>query len=223
MTAAIAPGLRCSLTAAACDALADRRRDVAHQESSWSQIAALGMITGMFSPDRYTAALRFAARRHLTQKVPGSELPYVVHVTSVAAEVIATLATTRLDEPDVAIECALLHDTIEDTGVTFAELENTFGTAVAEGVQALSKNPALPKDEQMRDSLRRIRARPPAIWMVKLADRITNLAPPPAHWSAEKRAEYREEAIVIADALVGASAALDARIREKIEEYRAHL
>ena len=37
----------------------------------------------MFSPDRYTAALRFAAQRHLAQNVPGSELPYAVHVTSV--------------------------------------------------------------------------------------------------------------------------------------------
>lgn len=177
----------------------------------------------MFSPDRYTAALRFAAHRHLAQKIPGSELPYVVHVTSVAAEVIAALATTRVDEPDVAVECALLHDTIEDTGATLAELEDSFGTAVAEGVQALSKNPALPKQDQMRDSLRRITAQPPAIWMVKLADRITNLGPPPAHWSAEKRAAYREEAIAIADALAGASAALDTRIREKIEAYRAYL
>lgn len=177
----------------------------------------------MFSPDRYTAALRFAARQHLAQKVPGSELPYLVHVTSVAAEVIAALATTRLDDPDLAVECALLHDTIEDTGATYAEIADRFGAAVAAGVQALSKDPALPKHEQMRDSLRRIRDQPPAIWVVKLADRITNLGPPPAHWSADKRAAYRDEAVVIADALAGASAALDGRIRGKIEAYRAYL
>jgi (p)ppGpp synthase/HD superfamily hydrolase len=177
----------------------------------------------MFSPDRYTAALRFAARQHLTQKVPGSELPYLVHVTSVAAEVVAALATTPLDDPDLAVECALLHDTIEDTGTTFAELAERFGTAVAEGVQALSKDPALPKHEQMRDSLDRIRAQPRAVWIVKLADRITNLRPPPSRWSADKRAAYRDEAIAIADALVGVSAALDARIRDKIDAYRAYL
>jgi (p)ppGpp synthase/HD superfamily hydrolase len=177
----------------------------------------------MFSPDRYTAALRFAAHRHLTQKVPGCELPYVVHLTTVAAEVMAALATTRLDDPDLAVECALLHDTIEDTGATFAEIESRFGSAVASGVQALSKDPALPKAEQMGDSLRRISAQPAAIWMVKLADRIANLAPPPAHWPSEKRAAYREEAIAIADALSGASPALDARIRAKIEAYRAYL
>lgn len=170
----------------------------------------------MYSPDRYVAALQFAAKRHATQKVPGSDLPYVVHLVSVANEVIAAAPAA---DADLAVQCALLHDTIEDAGVTFAEIEQAFGAAVAHGVQALSKDPALPKPEQMPDSLRRIRAQPPAVWMVKLGDRITNLQPPPAHWTMAKRTTYRDEAIVIADALAGASDALDRRIRAKIAAY----
>lgn len=172
-----------------------------------------------FTPDRYVAALRFAATKHEGQRMQGSDLPYLVHVVSVASEVIAALEPGL--DGDLAVACALLHDTLEDTATTRAELSAAFGTAVADGVAALSKAD-LPKDEQMADSLRRIRLQPREIWIVKLADRITNLAPPPEKWSSDKRRVYRDEAIVIADALAGASPALDARIRARIAGYSAH-
>lgn len=50
---------------------------------------------------------------------------------------------------------------------------------------------------------------PREISCVKLADRITNLEPPPPHWPIEKRVGYLEEAHVIADKLAGASALLE--------------
>ena len=74
----------------------------------------------------------------------------------------------------------------------------------------------------MTDSLRRIRACPGAVWIVKLADRITNLGPPPRSWTAEKCRAYRDEARAIADALGEASPVLDARLRGRIEAYAAH-
>jgi (p)ppGpp synthase/HD superfamily hydrolase len=195
-----------------------------------------------FSPDRYVMALEFAARRHvievpltadpkrtksavmvrMPQSIPGSEMPYVVHVASVAAEVIAALPATPLADPELAVMCALLHDTIEDTETTHAHVAAAFGAKVADGVQALSKNGALPKGEQMADSLRRIKLQSYEVWVVKLADRIVNLATPPDYWTREKRVSYRDEAIVIADALGAASAALDARIREKVKAYAAY-
>jgi (p)ppGpp synthase/HD superfamily hydrolase len=174
----------------------------------------------MYSPDRYVAALRLAASKHHAQKVPGTDLPYVVHVVSVASEVIAALAPGI--DGDLAVTCALLHDTIEDTGTSYEEIAAAFGAGVADGVRALSKDDRVAKAERMADSLRRIREQPREIWMVKLADRITNLAPPPAHWTAEKCAGYRQEAIEIADALGSANALLDARIRGRIAAYQAH-
>jgi HD domain-containing protein len=159
----------------------------------------------MFAPDRYVAALRFAAERHRGQTLPGSDLPYVVHITSVAAEVIAVLPESNLDA-DLAVVCALLHDTVEDTQTTADEVAAAFGTAVRDGVAALSKNPALPKSDAMADSLARIRTQPLAVWAVKLADRITNLAPPPPHWTPPKCATYRAEAQTILDALGGTPA-----------------
>ena len=175
----------------------------------------------MFSPQRYVDTMRFAAAAHNAQKEPGHDLPYLVHVVSVAAEVIAALPTTKLDNPDLAVTCALLHDTVEDTQITLDEIAAHFGNDVAAGVSALTKNVTLYKPQQMPDSLRRIKQQPPEIAVVKLADRITNLSAPPHYWSKEKCAKYREEAITIADELGYASKALDARIRERIEAYKA--
>jgi (p)ppGpp synthase/HD superfamily hydrolase len=182
---------------------------------------ARGTLAGMFAPDRYVAALRFAAERHHDQLVPGTQFPYLVHLVSVAAEVIASLPTPGV-EADLAVACALLHDTIEDTATTRDEIAARFGEAVAAGVAALSKNAALPKAEQMADSLRRIREQPAAVWAVKLADRITNLGPPPEHWSVDKRTKYLEEAHQIADALGTASQPLDARIRQRMRDYATY-
>jgi len=177
----------------------------------------------MFSPDRYVAALRFAATRHGSQRVPDSELPYVVHVTSVAAEVIASLAAAPVADPDLAVACALLHDTIEDTPTRYEEIVAEFGVAIADGVRALTKDPNVAKPDRMADSLRRIRDQPREVWRVKLADRITNLAPPPSSWTADKCRAYRDEALQIADALGGASAALDERLRARAAAYERYV
>lgn len=175
----------------------------------------------MIDPERYVAALRFAAERHHAQRVPDSEFPYLVHVVSVAAETIAALVPGL--DAQLAVGCALLHDTLEDTDARYDELVQRFGVAVANGVRALSKNSELAKSEQMSDSLRRIREQPREVWMVKLADRITNLDTPPRSWSADKRRGYRDEAIAIADALGEASPILERRIRARIAAYAAHL
>jgi len=175
----------------------------------------------MFSPDRYVETMRYAAARHNAQKEPGHDLPYLVHVVSVAAEVIAALPTTKLADPDLAVTVALLHDTVEDTGTTFEEITAMFGAAVAAGVAAMTKNETLDKPLRMPDSLRRIRAQPPEIAVVKLADRITNLSAPPHYWTKEKCSAYREEAVTIAEALGYASATLEARLRARIDSYKA--
>lgn len=164
-------------------------------------------------------ALRFAAEAHGAQTVTGTTLPYLWHVTLVTMEVIAALRVEAEHEQELAVQCALLHDVIEDTDRTEDQLRVAFGPAVASGVAALSKDKALPKDDRLPDSLRRIRAQPSEIWMVKLADRIVNLQPPPAHWDARKIAAYRDEAILIHDRLQEASPFLAERLRQKIEAY----
>lgn len=177
----------------------------------------------MYTPERYSEALRFAAERHHGQTFPDTELPYLIHVVEVTAEVIAALPATPGIDADLAVQCALLHDTLEDTSATYDEVKERFGVAVADGVLALSKNEKLPKAEQMPDSLRRIQAQPPSVWIVKLADRTANLRGPRPAWSMEKRRAYRDEGIVIADTLGAASAFLEGRLRARIAAYVAYL
>ena len=189
------------------------------------------------SPEPYVRALQFAASAHGDQKVPGTDHPYLVHVCSVAAEVIAALEIEPHSDPDLAIVCALLHDVVEDTRVTPADVERAFGARVAAGVSALTKKSKKFKkskkskkskdandvsDAPMRSSLDRIRLQPREVWMVKLADRITNLRPPPKNWTPEKCRTYRAEAETIADTLGDASAVLVARLRARIDGYRRY-
>jgi (p)ppGpp synthase/HD superfamily hydrolase len=175
----------------------------------------------IWSQEKYLLAWQFAAQAHGEQRVPGTELPYVFHVGAVAMEVIAALAQgSRMDDPDLAVQCALLHDVIEDTSICYQEVAEQFGVAVAQGVQALSKDQRLPsKAEQMNDSLRRIQQQPHEVWMVKLADRIVNLQPPPPLWNGQKIERYRQEAIHIWQVLSPADSYLAQRLRTKIELY----
>lgn len=176
-------------------------------------------MTTPWSQDKYIAALRFATAAHIGQIITGSNAPYVVHAAQVAMEVMAALSVEHIDAPDLAVQCALLHDVIEDTPTPVAVIEREFGLAVATGVSALSKDPALHKLDAMRDSLARIVKEPHAVWMVKLGDRISNLMPPPAHWDAARCAAYQTEARLILDTLAPASPLLAARLAAKIENY----
>jgi (p)ppGpp synthase/HD superfamily hydrolase len=174
--------------------------------------------------ERYIKAWNFATHAHgsqtFTGHAQGSELPYINHLGRVAMEVIWANEALPFDQADLAIECALLHDVLEDTDTTYAALEAAFGKATAEGVLALTKFEEVgDKRAQMEDSLKRIWEQPLAVWTVKLADRITNLSPPPHHWNESKIESYKAEAELIYEALHSAHPLLAARLREKIEAY----
>ena len=175
-----------------------------------------------WNPETTQKALRFASRAHHGQQVPGSDLPYIIHPVLVCMEVMAALQTAPELDGDLAVQCALLHDVIEDTTFSYQDLVDNFGERVAQGVLGLSKDDKLPHEQQLPDSLKRIRLQPKEIWMVKLADRIVNLSPPPGYWTIEKCQQYREDAILIHEALHDASTKLGKRLLEKIEEYKQY-
>lgn len=110
-------------------------------------------------------------------------------------EVIWTLQNSETTyDSNLAIQCAILHDVIEDTEFTYQDIKIEFGENVANGVLALTKEKSiLLKDQQMKDSLKRIKHQPYEIWIVKMADRISNLYHPPFYWKKEKMVLYKEE------------------------------
>ena len=170
----------------------------------------------------YQHAIKFAAMRHeeKKQKVKGTELPYVVHLSNVAMEIFVAARSTCDFNLAYAVQMSLLHDTIEDTATTFEEITEHFGEDIAVGVLALSKDDKLPKGRQISDSLARIKKLPFEVWAVKLADRITNLQPPPKNWSVDKISQYLEDSVIILSELKDGNAYLAKRLEAKIGEYR---
>lgn len=185
-------------------------------------------MSSYWDQDIYIKAWDFAtiAHGHQTLKVSkeGLVMPYINHIGRVAMEVMSALEETPNLDGDLALQCAILHDTIEDTDVGFQQLEQEFGNSVAVGVLALSKDETKgTKMEQMQDSIARIKLCSKEVWMVKLADRITNLGSPPHHWSKEKIRAYREEAIFIHQELREASQYLANRLEKRIDQYLNYL
>ncbi len=174
-----------------------------------------------WSQEAYIKAYKFAASAHRWQLVPGTTIPYIMHLSFVAMEIIAASAAGEVPDADLAVQCALLHDVLEDTTTRYDQVEAEFGEAVARGVLALTVNKKLPRPERIPECLQRIKAQPREIWMVKLADRITNLQPPPKHWSKSKIRDYHQEAQVIHAALKDASPFLADRLSVKIKDYAA--
>jgi (p)ppGpp synthase/HD superfamily hydrolase len=173
-----------------------------------------------WSQDSYRAAMHFAAIAHGEQKVPGKPYSYIVHISNVCMEVIATVRKMKGLDENLAIICAILHDVIEDTTVSNTKLKTQFGTKIYKGVMALTKRKDIAKDRQMKDSLKRIKKEPVEIGIVKMADRIVNLETPPQNWTNEKIKEYYEEAKIILKELKQCSPFLAKRLDKKIKDYR---
>jgi (p)ppGpp synthase/HD superfamily hydrolase len=174
----------------------------------------------------YRQTISFAAKAHATQKIPGMDIPYLKHIATVAMEtalgILHTPPEAHLDI-DFAIQCALLHDTLEDTHINYEDLEISFGKKVADAVLALTKNKELPKEKQMEDSLMRILAQPNEVRLVKMCDRIDNLCIPPVHWTTKKKRYYQKEAQYILDTLKGISNYVETRLQQKIDAYTNYL
>lgn len=173
----------------------------------------------------YQKAIKFATLKHAEQgqTIPGTHLPYVVHLSNVAMEILIASQYTQNFDLNFAVQLALLHDVLEDTASTFEELAETFGVDIAEGIAALTKNDLLPPKGKMPDSLARIRLQRKEVRAVKLADRITNLQKPPCHWDNLKKKEYLREAKLILDTLSGSNSYLENRLADKIRDYENYI
>lgn len=173
----------------------------------------------MFSTEVFNKAFFFVADAHKEQIYPGTDLPYLIHLIKVYNEIVLLVSHVDGLDIDLMIQLALLHDTIEDTKISFDDLVQNFGITVAEGVLALTKNTSLVKSEQMLDSLKRIKENRPEIALVKMADRISNLDKPPVYWTDSKISEYLAESKDIYEHLNGFCSYIDIRLWDKICKY----
>ncbi|MFQ3621670.1 MAG: HD domain-containing protein [Spirochaetales bacterium] len=178
----------------------------------------------MWNPDLYSETLHFAAAAHEGQFVPGKTYSYVVHLVDVCMESMRAAILEEIDDPNLVMQCSLLHDTLEETAVTYEILLDRFGRDVAEGVRAISKKPDYQHTKKnLEEYIKGIAAQKREVRIVKLADRIVNLREPPAHWDMEKRKEYLEESRFILKGLKKTSPLLEARLNDKIYAYKRYI
>jgi len=124
--------------------------------------------------DLVRRAYRFADQAHLGQKRSSGE-PYITHPIAVAAQ----CAEWRLDAQ--ALASALLHDAMEDCGITKHDLVDGFGLQVADLVDGLTKLDKLQfntREEGQAESFRKMllaMARDVRVILIKLADRSHNM------------------------------------------------
>jgi GTP pyrophosphokinase len=140
---------------------------------------------------RLEEAYRFSGAAHAGQRRQSGE-PYVSHPLAVAE----ILAGWHLDGQ--ALMAALLHDVMEDTSVTKAEISDTFGEPVAElvdGVSKLDKIEFQSAEDAQAENFRKMllaMARDVRVILIKLADRLHNMRTLAAVAPAKRRRVARE-------------------------------
>ena len=140
---------------------------------------------------RLAEAYRFSEAAHAGQRRQSGD-PYISHPLAVAE----ILAGWHLDGQ--ALMAALLHDVMEDTSVTKAEIADTFGKPVAELVDGLSKLDRIEfqtAEDAQAENFRKMllaMARDVRVILIKLADRLHNMRTLAAVPPAKRRRVARE-------------------------------
>ena len=117
-------------------------------------------------------AFDFAARKHSDQRRKGAARePYINHLAEVA-ELVARASEGT--DPEL-IAAAILHDTVEDTATTKAELTELFGVEVANLVGEVTDNKSLEKEGRKRLQIETAPHKSLRAKVIKLADKTSNL------------------------------------------------
>ncbi|MBR0076396.1 MAG: bifunctional (p)ppGpp synthetase/guanosine-3',5'-bis(diphosphate) 3'-pyrophosphohydrolase [Synergistaceae bacterium] len=146
--------------------------------SIWQELWAKSMLT--LNPEQMNIlgeAFVFAAEAHKNQLRKSGD-PYIVHTLSAAL----ILAGMHLDM--ATLEAALLHDTLEDTNTTSADLIEKFGADVENLVKGVTKlagddvKEFMSREDLTSENLRRmfiVMAQDIRVVLIKLADRLHNM------------------------------------------------
>ena len=160
-------------------------------------------------------ALEFASLKHHDQRRKDQNAsPYINHPIALASVLCREGGVT---DP-VVQAAAILHDTLEDTQTTPAELRAEFGEKIAGIVEEVTDDKNLPKAERKRLQIEHAAAISREAKLVKLADKICNVRDvadhPPAKWDLARRREYFEWAKAVVDRLRGTHPELERRFDE---------
>lgn len=164
-------------------------------------------------------ALTFAAYKHRDQRRKDRQAsPYINHPIDLLDVLVNEGGVTM---PEV-LAAAVLHDTIEDTQTTAAELTECFGPVVTALVLEVTDDKALPKDVRKRLQVTHARQASYNARLLKLADKIANLRDlqrsVPADWSDERVQQYFAWAAEVLEELRGTHLALELAYQQVLNE-----
>jgi (p)ppGpp synthase/HD superfamily hydrolase len=154
--------------------------------------------------------LDFACRKHVHQRRKGeSREPYINHLAEVAH--LVAEATGGADPGLIA--AALLHDCIEDQGVTRAEIAERFGEDVATLVMEVTDDKSTPKEMRKQAQVDHAAHISSRAKVLKIADKTSNLraiqhSPPP--WPPSRKRRYFAWAKAVVAGARGNNAVIDA-------------
>jgi len=158
---------------------------------------------GVFVSPHYRRADAFAERAHAGQYRKGKpgapKVPYIEHPRAVARILHDEAGVTDL----VTLQAALLHDTMEDTGVSHENLVAEFGHDVADAVRELT-NDEVPKADKLAMQIAHARTMSARAAAVKVADKTANLRDllqTPPDWPAERKLQYYGDARQVVEAM----------------------
>jgi len=162
--------------------------------------------------------LAFSAHKHRTQRRKDRHASAYINHPIALARVLHNEGRVS----DAATLCAaMLHDTVEDTQTTRAELARVFGKEITDVVMEVTDNKRLRKDTRKRLQIEHAPQLSRRAKLVKLADKICNLRDlrqhPPVGWSRARKREYFDWARRVVDGLRGVHPGLE---RAFDREYR---
>ena len=167
-------------------------------------------------------AASFAARAHSGQTRKGaSAQPYIQHPVQVA-DLIANIGNVVDAE---IIAAALLHDTVEDCGVSGETIESEFGAVIAGYVLEVTDDKSLPKERRKALQVEHAPHLSPGAKIIKLADKISNctdvMHDPPSGWDKQRLTDYIQWGCNVVRGLRGANPSLEAMFDEVVEQAEA--
>ena len=167
-------------------------------------------------------ALQFSAERHRDQRRKDQNAsPYINHLIEVAS----VLANVGGVADILVLVAAVLHDTIEDTRTSAAEIEAHFGREVRLLVEEVTDDKSLAKTERKRLQVEHAPRLSLGAKLIKLADKICNVRDvtntPPTNWSVERRQEYLDWTERVVAGCRGCNLALERLYDDVLRQGRA--
>lgn len=169
-------------------------------------------------------ALRYSAEKHNDQRRKDSRSsPYINHPIQVAD----TLWQVGGVRDAAVLAAAILHDTIEDTDATPAEIEREFGRDVLGLVMEVTDDRSLPQPVRKQLQIEHAAGLSTRAKLIKLADKLCNISDiikfPPDDWSSQRKQEYLLWTEKVVQGLRGANKALEEQYDKALRKGKHEL